>query len=329
MRISIIIPVYNSEAFLGSCLSSIYHQTYPDFDCILVDDGSTDKSGEICDEWCELDSRFRVIHQTNKGVSQARNAALAQCDTQWVTFVDSDDWLNEDYLALMVEETSKHPNVDIIISSCLTHYGDNISEYCVMHNSGCHKFGCQSQDVINELLVKYKIMAPWGKLYKKSIIDRYNILFPADISYGEDLIFNIAYFSCIEYFAIAQTAIYNYIVRDGSLSKKVKDTWKTNYPQWVKLFDLLRAKNIESPIINETIFKRLWYSIEESIFKSRHLGLSFKDEYKYIKSILSIPEIDDRRFKTCDCNCSAWIKYIIMNRQSLAFALINHFLILK
>ena len=327
MRISIIIPVYNSEAFLKNCLLSICHQTYSDFDCILVNDGSSDRSGQICDEWSKLDSRFRVIHQTNKGVSQARNTALSQCNTQWITFVDSDDWLNEDYLAFMVNETSKHPDAEIIISSSLTHYGDKISEHCLMRNAGCHKFDNQSQHVINELLEKYKIMAPWGKLYKKSIIDRYNVQFPADVSYGEDLIFNITYFSCIECFAIAKSAIYNYIVRDGSLSKKVKDTWKTNYPQWVKLFDLFQAKNIDSAIINETLFKMLWDSITESIFNSKYLGLSFKEEYKYIKSILSMPEIDDKRFRTCDSNCSEWIKYIIMNRYSLVFAFINHFLI--
>lgn len=329
MRISIIIPVYNSEEFLKKCLLSISRQTYTDFDCILVDDGSSDGSGRICDEWSKRDGRFRVIHQTNKGVSQARNIGLSLCNTQWVTFIDSDDWLNDNFLNLMVEAIYKYPLAKVIISSSWTHYSNRVSHSCVLDNSGCFGFENQFDNAINELLIKYKIMAPWGKLYNMSIINKHNLKFPADISFGEDLIFNIAYFSHIDSFVNVKDAIYNYIVRDGSLSKKLRDFWNINYSQWIKLFSLFQSKNIKSQLIDKTIFGRLWGIIEESMFKSKDLEYTFRNEYKYIRSILNIPEIKDKRFQNCDYKCCSWIKYIIINRHALLFVLINRYIIYR
>ena len=329
MRISIIIPVYNSENFLEKCLLSVCNQTHTDFECILVDDGSSDSSGRICDEWCAKDCRFRVIHQVNKGVSVARNTGLTLCNTEWVTFIDSDDWINDDFIKLMVDEIQNYPHAEVVVSSSHTHYSDRVSHECVMDNSGCYSFDNKNHIVVNELLAKYKIMAPWGKLYRTSVIKSHNIQFPVDISFGEDLIFNVAYFSHINVFAVAKAAIYNYTVREGSLSKNVTDSWSINYPQWVGLYNMLHSKNIESRIISNTVYEKLWSIIEESLFTSKDLRFSLINEYKYIKSILAIPEINDTRFLECDYNCSSWIKYIVTHRHPLMFVFINRYLLKK
>ena len=100
---SIIVPVYNSESFIKVCLDSILEQTYPDFELLLIDDGSTDRSGEICDKYAGKDSRIRVFHEKNEGVSASRNKGLEMASGRYVNFVDSDDWVSPDYLQSYVD----------------------------------------------------------------------------------------------------------------------------------------------------------------------------------------------------------------------------------
>ena len=100
MTLSIIIPVYDTEAYLPTCLNSILSQNVTDYEVLLVDDGSTDRSGVICDEYAAKDNRIRVFHKENGGVSSARNLALDNATGEWVTFVDSDDWIEDDYISL-------------------------------------------------------------------------------------------------------------------------------------------------------------------------------------------------------------------------------------
>ena len=100
-KVSIIVPVYKVEQYLRRCLDSIVAQTFTDWECILIDDGSPDKSGDICDEYAERDGRFRVIHQENKGVSAARNAGLDAARGEWIGFVDSDDWVENNFIELL------------------------------------------------------------------------------------------------------------------------------------------------------------------------------------------------------------------------------------
>ena len=95
--ITVIVPIYNSSSFLDKCISSVLSQSYADFELLLINDGSTDNSGEICDSYAQKDSRVRVIHKINGGVSSARNIGLDEAKGEWITFVDSDDWVHEDF----------------------------------------------------------------------------------------------------------------------------------------------------------------------------------------------------------------------------------------
>ncbi|MDR0422523.1 MAG: glycosyltransferase, partial [Proteiniphilum sp.] len=101
--ISVIVPVYNVEKYLRKCLESILAQTYTSFELLLVNDGSTDGSGQICDEYAQKDSRVQVFHQENKGVSRARNLGLERAKGKWVAFIDSDDWVDSTYLEHLLE----------------------------------------------------------------------------------------------------------------------------------------------------------------------------------------------------------------------------------
>lgn len=113
-KISIIIPVYNAERFLRRCLDSVLNQSYSNWECIIVDDGSKDSSFAICDEYVKTDSRFKVIHKENGGVSEARNIGLSQLSGEWVTFVDSDDELTLDALKYFTEGMERYPKASVL-----------------------------------------------------------------------------------------------------------------------------------------------------------------------------------------------------------------------
>ena len=120
--ISVIVPVYNTEKYLDRCIQSILAQTYTDFELLLIDDGSTDLSGEICDKYAEQDSRVKVFHKENGGVSSARNLGLDKANGDWVTFVDADDWVTTLYLNNLSDNTN---SADFVVS--IVGENDNIS----------------------------------------------------------------------------------------------------------------------------------------------------------------------------------------------------------
>ena len=128
-KISIIVPVYKVEQYLHRCLDSIVAQTFTDWECILIDDGSPDKSGAICDEYASKDNRFKVIHQENKGVSAARNAGLEAAKGEWIGFVDSDDWIEPNmYDYLYTTSQKNHP--DCVICGFFGQHKKRIKKMC-------------------------------------------------------------------------------------------------------------------------------------------------------------------------------------------------------
>ena len=168
--ISVIVPVYNVEDYLGRCLDSIIGQTYTNLEIILVDDGSTDQSGVICDEFRERDDRILVIHKENGGLSSARNRALDISTGTYISFVDSDDWLNVDHLEIMMEEIG-----DSDVCVCGIHSitdGQVITEQmprpCTLERKAA------LEAVINGTEAIYYVV--WNKLYKAEILK--NIRFP-------------------------------------------------------------------------------------------------------------------------------------------------------
>lgn len=120
--ISIIVPVYNVEKYLPQCVDSLLQQTYPNVEIVLVDDGSPDQSGRICDEYAAKDQRVKVIHQKNQGVSAARNNGMAAASGEWITFVDADDWFDTDACQHLINEAQKQDGCDVVIFSFVKNY---------------------------------------------------------------------------------------------------------------------------------------------------------------------------------------------------------------
>ena len=138
--ISIVVPVYNSEQFLSACLNSLLSQTYCFFEIIVVDDGSTDSSGRVCDSYAEKDKRVKVFHQRNGGVSKARNLGLSKASGKWVLFCDSDDQFFPDSLEVLYSKTRIRDDVEMVIAG-YTIYGEN--------NSILFQFRCFPRGIVN------------------------------------------------------------------------------------------------------------------------------------------------------------------------------------
>ena len=188
-KITVIIPVYNAESTLRRCLDSILIQTFTDFECILIDDGSKDRSGEICDEYARKDSRIKVFHKENGGVSSARNVGLDNARGEWVTFVDSDDWTGERLLSNLISHTNNHPNVELVIS---------FSEYIFNNVRREENYKARMVDKANfQILFSEYDMSwhtgPWAKLYSKHVIDTKNLRFSENMNIGEDAVFFYSY----------------------------------------------------------------------------------------------------------------------------------------
>lgn len=207
--ISIIVPVYNVEGYLDRCLQSICGQTYTNLEIILVDDGSTDSSGDVCDKFAQSDFRIKVIHQSNGGQSAARNKGLSIATGEYIGFVDGDDWIDPDmyeFLYCLLEEN----NADISVSS---HYKERPKKTIVKYSSG--ELSVFTRNEAIRALVEDKQIRNyvWDKLYKRKLFE--NIRFPLNRVF-EDIAVSYQVFYNADKVVMKGVPKYHYIVRDGS-----------------------------------------------------------------------------------------------------------------
>lgn len=218
--ISVIIPVYNTEKYLRRCIDSVLKSTCDDFEIILVNDGSTDKSPAICEEYARQDSRIKVIHQENQGVSSARNTGLDHCKGQWIVFVDSDDFISRDFLSLIARETYQEKDL-LLFDFAKFIAGSASTDYPVRTLSFEEN---EMPRLIRRILVPKPLYAngsadfrsPCARAYKKSIIDRYSIRFSPRLTVGEDLLFNLEYQLRAKSCVYTSAPVYFYDIHVGS-----------------------------------------------------------------------------------------------------------------
>ena len=184
--VSVIVPVYNMQWSLSACIDSILSQSFKDFEVILVDDGSSDASGRICDDYAEKDSRVRVFHKTNAGVSSARNVGLDNANGEWIAFVDSDDYIQENYLYYLVNSDL----ADLIIGSSIAINNDNPRTDTVLGSlkEGLYK---TPSPIIQKYLSRTEFKVPWGKLFRHSLLS--TLRFDVEMKVGEDVHFMLRF----------------------------------------------------------------------------------------------------------------------------------------
>lgn len=257
MEISVIIPVFNTAAFLEECLDSMKAQTFPNWECLLIDDGSTDTSGTICDEYAASDSRFRVFHTVNHGVSAARNRGIDEARGKYIAFADSDDTVEKDYLSVL-HTTLTENRADIAICGIRRNKAGG-SETCKPENNVFRICG-ENSDMFVDLNRKFLLYGPVVKLYRSDIIRKNGVRFPPDVHFGEDLIFNFGYLEHVGTVATVERPLYNYrIGESGTLSTSVhsRDFGK-NYAQWKIIRSFFERKGIDGHYAKLFLSNRIW-----------------------------------------------------------------------
>lgn len=208
--ISVIVPVYKVEKYLDKCVESIVNQTYENLEIILVDDGSPDNCPAMCDEWAERDSRIKVIHKENGGVSSARNMALDIASGDYIGFVDSDDWIEPDMYEILIKNAEKY-NAEISRCAASFDYDDRSEEYsettsCTVYNG--------RDELVKSVIFDDTYANLWSGIYKKSLF--ISVRFDDDIAVGEDWLVNYSLNKAANRKVIVKEHKYHYVQRENS-----------------------------------------------------------------------------------------------------------------
>lgn len=211
--ISIIVPVYNVEAYLDRCMESILKQTYKRLEIILVDDGSTDSSGEKCDAYAKQDSRIKVMHKKNGGLSDARNAGLALATGDYIGYVDSDDWIEPDMYQSLYDACAEH-DAELAVCRYFREYQDRTE------TGGTGKIVPLSRDELLKIYIsgndEYVIYnSVWSKLFKRELVA--DLIFPKGRN-SEDIMYTTRAFCRLDRAAYIDRCLYHYVLdREGSI----------------------------------------------------------------------------------------------------------------
>lgn len=214
-KVSIIVPVYNAEENIGRCIESVLKQDFEDFELIIVDDGSKDSSGKICDAYAKEDDRIRVIHKENTGVSDSRNLAISAARGEYLQFLDSDDWVTPDATGLFVR-TAEENGSDLVIADFYRVVGERLS-----HKGDIQEDGRLSREEFAVYMMEkpadfyYGVL--WNKFYRREIIVEHKLSMDKDISWCEDFIFNMEYIRHVKTVYALRVPIYYYVKTPGSL----------------------------------------------------------------------------------------------------------------
>ena len=288
-KISVIVPVHDTEKYVSRCIDSILAQTFADFELILIDNGSTDSSGKICDEYAEIDNRVVVIHQDDRGASGARNSGLdwvyKNSDCEWISFVDSDDWLHPQYLELLHDSAAKYG-----ISVCT--YQTTTDSDVVYSNIQSEPQFVRSEDLYSDDIINFIVV--WGKLYKKECFEK--IRFPeGKLHEDEFVMYKILFY--YEVLPIIKEALYYYYQNTESF---IHSEWNP-------------ARLVKLDALNEQIafFEKKGYE------KARIVAIR---RYAY-----TMCEFMDRARKSIHCKAYAGIvkrmlrRYLNKNKKELGF----------
>ena len=259
-KISIIIPVYQVEKYIKRCLDSILSQTYSNLEIILIDDGSRDMSGKICDEYAIKDSRIKVIHQDNAGVSVARNKGLDICTGDYITFVDSDDFLEPFMYEKMMEKVTEY-NCDVVMCDCVK--DDGVAQTPYTHNirAGFYDYNQLKEEYYPHLLMMENVEYPatisnWLLLFRREIAS--SIRYIEGVRYSEDLLFGVQLlYNAKSFYYMKDEYYYHYWMNNESASHTFKkDKWKDYITLYNAALNIFKDNKV---ILNQTYIMLLFF----------------------------------------------------------------------
>ncbi len=274
-EVSVIVPVYNVEKYLSRCVDSILAQTFSNFELILVDDGSPDRSGEICDEYAAKDSRIRVIHQENAGASAARNRGVKAATGEFVAFVDSDDYIEKEYL-----ETYWENRTDLTLSGFSVYNEGGKFLYAPKYEY----YDCEKKAQIDYVYLCDKLFSPVCRLFRRDVIIKNKICFPLGVTWGEDAVFGAEYFKYVNHVRVLPYQGYHYIKynSENSLSSKVRedivDTISSARERYLSCLEEISGEQKAQirAIMEEDIINNCAYFVVK-LFQSKNMSLVEKE----------------------------------------------------
>ena len=224
-KVSVIVPVYKAEKYLHRCVDSILMQTFTDFELLLVDDGSPDSSGTICDRYAAADPRVHVFHKPNGGVSSARNLGIDNARGEWLMFVDADDWIDEKTMNKILKLSIQN-NTDIcffefsVVSKSIEKSPFSFNSICKNESYRIFSGKIECASAIVQLEKSLAFGYTWNKLFKNSIIQDNRIRFDKRFSIQEDHLFTFEYIKYVNIITVTTYAPYYYVMNDNSLIRR-------------------------------------------------------------------------------------------------------------
>ena len=290
--ISVIIPVYNVEKYLSTCLESVLKQTMPNFEVLLINDGSTDNSATICEDYANKDKRVKVFHTTNSGPGTARNIGLQKAKGKYIIFIDADDYIEPAEFNIVLNLAEEN-NSDLVVFSFYEKKG-NIIEIKEIQECNFEDGKSKSEFLKKVWLQDEMLSSTWNKLYKAKVIKDNNIVFSEDFFIAEDYLFNIEYMDAIERGVSINIPLYYYVRHENSVSTRVLynkyDIALTVYRESLRLLNKYNIKEINylNKIHNEYLT-----SVMRAMYEPTRQGYnkSFIVKLKEIKKCMSGKEI--------------------------------------
>lgn len=300
--VSVIIPIYNVEKYIKTTIESVINQDYGDIEIILVNDGSTDKSAQIMSDFARSDSRIICINKENGGVSTARNAGLRRATGDYVTFIDGDDWVDNNYVSYMLNLV-KSQNCEIAMNK------RNYSEFNA--KSSDKTYTVSSEKAIEWIYTGELFVAVWNKIYKTSFLRDHDILFDESIWYGEGMLFNIDCLQFTNVVAIGEKNVYHQVSNPESAMRKFsvesnlcgirsldvqREHWKKinkriinawNFHRWA--FNIVIIRGLANYKMEEeysALYESCIQDLKRNAFKSLKVDIPLKHKLGYIEWVL-------------------------------------------
>ncbi len=295
--ISIIVPAYKCEKYIEKCIQSVINQDYTNFELIIVLDGVFDNSEIICNKYADSNNRIKVIKIENQGVSVARNTGLENAKGKWVAFIDSDDWIESNFLSALIQKAEEN-NPDVVICDYYTDYKSEIinSHFFATDKECSFKYSEQTQ-LIEACLVKNSLIdpqsivnigVPWAKLYNADFLKENSLLFVPKLDRMQDTIFNLYAFKASKRITYFRKNLYHYTKNEESSTVG----YRPNFEKTIKMFmnELNKFNTNNGNIIRQKIIYAKKIALLNELIKLKYVStksdLSFGKKIKEIKSFI-------------------------------------------
>ena len=321
--VTIIIPAYNAEQTVERCLLSVLGQSYCDWECIVIDDGSTDKTGDVIKRFSDKDKRIKVFVQTNSGVSAARNNGVNLAAGEWITFLDADDYLESDYLEKLVTLQMQH-QTDLTMCEFTNFSPDEDKrDRREILNKDLYAEGEEAFKTFFPIFLwngkKQRPGGPVCKLYKKKIIQENNIIFNKDVHYNEDFLFNLWYFQFVSSFYYLHESLYNRLLHEASAVHRYQNDIYSEVEKLFADYRQLRDKYKWKCDAERMFFLHLLTDLPFNMYICRlENHMRYRDKKKEYVAFICNPVIHDEyekiTFKDC-IDLKSKVKFLLLKTK--------------